>query len=150
MSPAEAIDFVQRHGVVLQAAHGPVPNLAEAIAGEPIRGSWWGHAKGREIFRAAQAISESPDVLVCRFIDGKVTYVHRRVWAALVKLAPRLGKGRLARVWDEHTESGAHVSRRIPFPKWVPRDVMEEAETLTVIEAEQVLSSVGAWRGRSR
>ena len=28
---------------VLQAARGPAPNLAEAIAGEPIRGSWWGH-----------------------------------------------------------------------------------------------------------
>src|SRR5437870_3733978 len=125
MSPRQAIAFVKRHGIVLQAARGPVPSLAEAIAGEPIRGSWWGHAKGRFIFRAVQAVSESPDVLVCKLIDNKVTYVHRRLWPALVKLAARLGKQRLARVWDEHTESGAHASRQLAFPQWVPADVVK-------------------------
>ena len=85
----KAIAFVERHGVVLQAARGPVPSLAEAIAGESIRGSWWGHAKGREIFRASRAVCESPEVLVCKLVDNKVTYVHRRVWPALIKLAPR-------------------------------------------------------------
>ena len=43
----------------------------KAIAGGPIRGSWWGHAKGRTIFRAAQAVCECPDVLVCKLIDDK-------------------------------------------------------------------------------
>ena len=130
------------HGVVLQAARGPVPSLAEAIAGGPIRGSWWGHPKGREIFRATRAVCESPDVLVCKLIDDKVTYVHRRLWPALVKLAPRFAKEQLARVWDEHTETGAHASRQVPFPDWVPRAVMEEAERLSTLEAERVLSKV--------
>jgi hypothetical protein len=40
MSPKEAIAFVKRHGIVLESARGPVPSLAEAVAGEPIRGSW--------------------------------------------------------------------------------------------------------------
>jgi hypothetical protein len=146
VSPKEAIAFVERHGVVLQAARGRVPSLAEAIAGEPIRGSWWGHAKGRVIFRAARAVCESPDVLVCKLIDDKVTYVHRWVWPALVKLAPYFAKERLAKVWDEHTETGAHASRQIPFPDWVPRDVFEEAERLSPLEAEQVLSKVLAWK----
>jgi hypothetical protein len=146
MSPREAIAFVERHGVVLQAARGPVPSLAEAITGEPIRGSWWGHAKGRAIFQAARAVCESPEVLVCKLVDGKVTYVHRRVWPALVKLAPSFGKERLAKVWDEHTKSGAHVSRRVPFPKWVPSDVMKEAGTLSIQQAERILSTVLAWK----
>jgi len=124
----KAIAFVERHGVVLQAARGPVPSLAEAIAGETIRGSWSGHAKGREIFRASRAVCESPEVLVCKLVDNKVTYVHRRVWPALVKLAPRFGNERLAKVWEEHTNTGAHLSRQIPFPEWVPADVMKEAE----------------------
>src|SRR5262245_20107106 len=94
------------------------------------------------IFQATQALSESPDVLVCKLIDDKVTYVHRRLWPALVKLAPRLRKRQLAKVWDEHTESGAHVSRRIAFPKWVPSEVVEEAEVLSVAEAEQVLAAL--------
>ena len=44
--------FVEKHGVVLASGKGPVPNLAQAIAGEPIRGSWWAHERGKEIFRA--------------------------------------------------------------------------------------------------
>lgn len=142
MSPKEAIAFVKRYGVVLQAARGPVPSLAEAVAGGPIRGSWWGHPKGRIIFHAAQAICESPDVLVCKLIDGKITYVHRRFWPALVKLASRFQKDRLAKVWDEHTPSGAHVSRQVAFPEWVPSEVMKEAEMLSEAKAEHTLSAL--------
>jgi hypothetical protein len=137
MNPEEAVAFVKRHGVVLQAARGPVPSLAEAIAGGPIRGSWWGHPKGRIIFQAVQAVCENPEVLVCKLIDDKVTYVHRRVWPALVKLAPRFRKAQLAKVWDEHTESGAHASRQIAFPEWVPSEVMKEAEALSALLVRQ-------------
>ncbi len=140
MKPEDALAFVERHGVVLQAARGPVPSLAEAIAGGPIRGSWWGHPKGREIFRASATIGESPDVLVCRLVDGKVTYVHRRLWPALVALAGRFRRGDLAQVTEEHTPSGAHRARRQPFPDWVPRDVLAAAKRLPVPEAERLLA----------
>lgn len=139
MNPKSALALVRRHGVVLQAARGPVPCLAEVIAGGPIRGSWWGHPKAHEIFHAAQAICESPEVLVCKLVDGKVTYVHRRLWPALVKLASRFRKDQLARVWDEHTPSGAHRSRRTAFPGWVPTEVMREGKALSVAEAEKAL-----------
>ena len=33
MNQKEPLAFVERHGIVLQAARGPLPNLAEAIAG---------------------------------------------------------------------------------------------------------------------
>ena len=59
VSPRDAIAFVERHGVVLEAARGPVPSLAEAIACEPIGGSWWGHAKGGQIFRRACVATDS-------------------------------------------------------------------------------------------
>ncbi len=140
MSPREAIAFVKHHGIVLETARGPVPSLAEAIAGGPIRGSWWGHPKGRTIFRAAQGVSESPEILVCKLIENKVTFVHRRLWPALVKLAPRFRKAQLAKVWNEHTKSGAHVSRRTNFPEWVPTEIIKQAETLSATEAEQLLA----------
>lgn len=153
MTAEEAVAFVKRHGVVLQAARGPVPSLAEAIAGGPIRGSWWGHPKGRDIYRAAEAIGDSADILVCKLVDGKVTYVHRRLWPALVKLAGRFRKGQLAKVWNEHTPSGAHRSRRVAFPEWVPGNVMREAEALSVSGAEALLSQLLPWgvkRGKGR
>jgi hypothetical protein len=89
----QGLVFVRRHGIVLQAARGPVPSLAEAVAGGPIRGSWWAHAKGHQIFRIADAVSESDEVLVCKLVEGKVTYVHRRLWPALVRLASRVSEG---------------------------------------------------------
>ena len=142
MTPKQGLAFVERHGIVLQAARGPVPSLAEEIAGGPIRGSWWGHPKGQEIFRVAEEICESGDVLVCKLVDGKVTYVHRRLWPALVKLAARFPKAGLARTWNEHTATGAHRSRKEAFPKWVPAEVSEEAAALTAEEAERQLASV--------
>jgi hypothetical protein len=150
MTRAQAIAFVKRHGVVLQAARGPVPSLAEAIAGGPIRGSWWGHPKGQAIFEASEAISERDDVLVCKLIDGKVTYVHRRVWPALVKLAARFPRPALAKVWSEHTPSGAHRTRRIAFPTWVPAEVATEAEALSVADAERLLAPLLASGGTER
>jgi hypothetical protein len=139
MNQKEALAFVERHGIVLQAARGPLPNLAEAIVGGAIRGSWWGHPKGKEIFRTVKAICQSPDVLVCKLVEGKITFVHRRLWPALIKLASRFRKEQLAKVWDEHTPSGAHQSRRKQFPGWEPSEVMKEAEALSVAEAEKIL-----------
>ena len=146
MSPREVVAFVEKHGVVLQAARGSVPSLAEAVAGERIRGSWWGHPKGREIYRAAQAVCESPAVLVCKLVDGKITYVHRRLWPALVKLASRFPRARLAKVWDEHTPRGAHRSRRLAFPAWVPPDVAGQAKRLPLPEAEAILAPLLGFR----
>jgi hypothetical protein len=140
VKPQDALAFVERHGIALQAARGPVPSLAEEIAGGPIRGSWWGHPKGKEIFHAARAVCDSPDVLVCKLVGGKITYIHRRLWPALVKLADRLPKKQLARVWEEHTPGGTHRSRQMPFPKWVPPEVLKKATELSVSEAERILS----------
>jgi hypothetical protein len=139
VTPAQGLAFVKRHGVVLQAARVAAPSLAEAIAGGPISGSWWAHPAGHDIFRVADAVSDSDDVLVCKLVDGKVTYVHRRLWPALVKLASRFDKQRLAKIWNEHTQTGAHKSRAIAFPKWVPDDVKQAAAALSVAAAEAQL-----------
>lgn len=142
MTPKQGLAFVKRHGIVLQAARGPVPSLAEEIVGGPIRGSWWAHAKGNEIYEVADAISESKDVLVCKLVDGKISYVHRRLWPALVKLSTRFPKERLAKVWNEHTKGGAHRSRATEFPKWVPADVALAAKALSQADAERALAPI--------
>ncbi len=70
MTPRQAIAVVRKHGVVLEAAAGPVPSLAHAVAGEPLRGNWWAHPRSREIFALTRAVRDSDEVLVC--------CVHRR------------------------------------------------------------------------
>ena len=74
---------------------------------------------------------ESGDVLVCKWIDGKVTYVHRRLWPAIVRIADEIGRDRLEEVRSVHTESGKHENVRTPFPDWVPKAVAERARALS-------------------
>ena len=94
-----------KHGMLLQSARGPLPNVAEMIAGEPIRGSWWNHPASRSIFDALNQLAESPDVVRMRLVNGKVTLVHRRLWPALVRIADRFPAKNLTAIHEEHTAS---------------------------------------------
>ena len=107
---------------------GRLPNVAELIAGEPIKGSWWGHPQGHAIFNELQLLDESPDVVRLRLVGGKVTLVHRRLWPALVRVADRFAPKQLAALHEEHTPSGAHRVVEQPFPEWVPADVMRRCQ----------------------
>jgi hypothetical protein len=141
MSFADALGFVERHGVVLESArHARIPSLATAIAGEPIRGRWWSNPHGKAIFRLTRAVRDADDVLVCRLVGDKVTFAHRRVWPALVRLADRLNPSRLARICEMHGESGAHRVEEIPFPRWVPADTSADAKRMSDSEARIALA----------
>jgi hypothetical protein len=48
----------------------------------------------------------------------------------------------LAQVRQEHTPSGRHANREVPFPGWVPPDVAREAKAMGEKEA---LAAFGAW-----
>jgi hypothetical protein len=105
-------------------------------------GSWWGHAKGHEIFWLTRAVRDSSDVLVCRLVAGKVTYVHRRLWPAVVRLAGCFAPDDLAALHEVHTRRGRHELRLVPFPRWVPADVKRGARCLSEAEARAAL---GPW-----
>ena len=131
----EELDWLREQGVVMQSARGPVPSLAERVAGGPIRGSWWGHPSGHEIYRVLDEVRASPDVVAVRLIGGKITLVHRRLWPALARVAERFPPERVAALDEVHTASGAHRTMEIPFPDWVPAEDLSAAALLTVDEA---------------
>jgi hypothetical protein len=141
MTSRQALAFIRQQGVVLEAARGPAPSLAEIIAGEPV-GSWWSHPKSREIFALTRGIRDSDDVLVCRLFKGKVTFVHRRLWPALVRTAGRLPPDRISRVREIHTSAGRHATSEVPFPEWVEPSVQEAARRLT---EETALAKLAPW-----
>jgi hypothetical protein len=138
----DALAFVRQHGVVLASAKGPAARLTEAIVGKPIKGSWWAHPQSHRIFGILGAVAASENVLVCRLVNGRITLVHRRLWPAMVRLARRFTPGQLAQVCEEHTPSGRHVSRQVPFPRWVPSDVAAQAKSMSEQEA---LAAFGSW-----
>jgi hypothetical protein len=142
VTPTEAVAFVQKHGVVLESANGQVPSLAQAIIGDKIKGSWWAHPRGKEIFQITRIVRESDQVLVCRLISGKVTLVHRRLWPALVRCAKHFRPEQIAQLVEQHTPSGKHVSKAMPFPGWVPSDISAQASTLDEESALDALKSI--------
>lgn len=79
----ECMQALSRHGL-LMLQDASLPSVVTIVAGAPVKGSWWGHARGHAIFNASQAIEEHADVAVAKLVDGKVTYLHRRLWPALV------------------------------------------------------------------
>ena len=135
----DALAFIRRHGVVLESAKGPVPNLADAVAGTPIRGSWWKHRDSKKIFQATRKVRSSEHVLVCRLVGGKVTYVHRRLWPAIVRLAGSFGKEALAAIREEHSASGEHQLKKLQFPKWVPSLTRRRAKSMSETQAAKQL-----------
>ena len=69
MDLAGARALLRERGVVTLTAAPGVPSLVEAIAGAPVRGSWWGHPKGKLIFNVSSALAEHEDVLALKLVD---------------------------------------------------------------------------------
>lgn len=63
------------------------PSIVALVTGEPLSGSWWSHPLAHEIFGAVGAIAAHPDVLACKLMSGKVTFVHRRLWPSVFAVA---------------------------------------------------------------
>jgi hypothetical protein len=80
---ARALRELKRHGLLL-LSDPALPSLVALVAGAPVRGSWWAHEKGKAIFAAAMQLEDHPDVALVRLVSGKVTFVHRALFPALL------------------------------------------------------------------
>ena len=138
----DALAFIRQHGVVLESAQGPVSNLADALAGTPIRGSSCNHPDSKKNYQATRQARSCKAVLVCRLVDGKVTFVHRRLWPAVVRLAKYFKKETLAGIHEEHSASGEHQLKELQFPKWVPASARQRAKSLSEAQAA---TQLGRW-----
>ncbi len=135
MTLRQAMDFIRYPGVVLQSAKGLEPSLAAQIVGGPIQGSWWSHPKGHEIYALIQKIHKSKAVLICTLANDKITYLHRRLWPAFVRMAKDFPAHALDMAVQVHLPSGQHQRQDVPFPAWVPETVQDAARQLSIRDA---------------
>ncbi len=84
MSP---LDLVRAKRIVLAAGKHDLPTVADLVAGEPVRGNWWSHPKGGDIFRVLNDLDDHEEVRTCRLVGGRVTFVHASLWPAVIRLA---------------------------------------------------------------
>ena len=84
-TPAQARAWIRKVGIATVSSHiKGVPCLVEAITGERIKGSWWGHPEGKLIFRLGEALDEAAGVASLKLLDGKATLIDSALWPALL------------------------------------------------------------------
>ncbi|MGE0171859.1 MAG: hypothetical protein AB7T49_03705 [Oligoflexales bacterium] len=75
--------MIESNGLLLQV-DGVFPSVAGIVAGRPIKGSWWSDPNAQGIFYVCGEVAEAPDIVVTRVVEGKVTFVHEKLWPALL------------------------------------------------------------------
>jgi hypothetical protein len=76
-----------------------------------------GHARGGGIFAAHETIADVHLTYVGFRLTGKLTFVHRRLSPALIRLADEIGRERPTAIIQGHTSSGARENITTPFPR---------------------------------
>lgn len=83
MNSASLLAVLSQRGMLL-LQDPAFPNVVSLVTGEVLRGSWWGHKQGHEIFDLLSSLEEHSDVVFVKLVSGKVTLVHRTLFPALL------------------------------------------------------------------
>ena len=141
MTPAAARAALERHGLLL-LQDARLPSLATLVAGAPVKGSWWGHPAGRDIFHIASALDDDGDVTTAKLLGGKVTFVHRKLFAALAAVGAERATWQLARL----PRPAASLLRRVDDEEALEASgpPAKELERRLLVAARQVHTDSGA------
>lgn len=129
-----------------------LPSVARIVAGEGLRGSWWGHEQAQTIFAVSEMLEDHQDVLVMKLISGKVTFVHRQLWGRVYSVGvaredwqlKNLSQGAklLLKTLDAQGTLQTNKLNKSFGPK--PGETAGDLELRLLIHAEQVHTESGA------
>jgi hypothetical protein len=71
--------------LLLQDPH--LPSVVTIVAGGPIRGSWLAAPSAHGTYAVLVALEDHPEILETKLVSGKVTFVHRDLWPAVLAVA---------------------------------------------------------------
>ena len=149
-----AIIALEEHGLLLQS-DSLLPNAVNILAGESVKGSWWVHPRGHEIFRDLNALADNENVLVTKLVSGKVTLVHKKLWQDFISIATARDR------WQKRDLSTAAIfllrsvdrkgilfTNEIAWPKRLEYakvgNATRELEQLLLVNAEEFHTDKGA------
>lgn len=138
---------LQQYGLLLEHDK-ELPSVTSIVAGEPIAGSWWGHRLGHQIYALIGELERRSGKLSAKIIDGKVTYVHDRLWPAFLSVAQADARERLAKVAQGAVELYACIEQYGPLradSEHVPgrrvRTPREQSKTIRALERQLLVHS---------
>lgn len=82
----DMLEVIRSLGLLLETDNA-FPSLATIVAGGPIKGSWMAHPMANEIYMVGRELKDHDEVLLVKLLSGKYTYVHSRLWPALIAIA---------------------------------------------------------------
>lgn len=145
-----ALAELRRSGILMKA-DAQRPSVTTMAAGEPIRGSWWGHSKSSVIFQALERLVDHPEVALTKLIDGKDTFVHRSRWPELLAKALQADASSLPpqtrQVLRRVKEAGSLTVEELKIPGLDPkarRDAIRALERRLLIYAREYHTEKGA------
>jgi hypothetical protein len=147
----QAQDALDRAGLLFMH-DARKPSLTALVAGEPIRGSWWGHPAGRRIFQVANALEDAGQALFVPLLSAKVTLVHRRLWPALVSVGETRAPWQMdpltprARELLEEVDRTGRVRASGPSSKALARALLVHAEQVHTAGGSHATELV-SWAG---
>jgi hypothetical protein len=130
-------------GLLLQT-DANLPNVCALVAGKPVRGSWWAHPRSHEIFRVNGELAEHPDVLVSKLISGKITYLHRPLWAAVMAIGRARESWQIERLSRDARNLLGAVDRKPVQTDRRWRKPASELETNLLVYSEQFHTAAGS------
>ncbi len=77
---------LERRELLLQAGR-EFASVANIVAGEEIRGSWWAHPKSNLIYWVCQDLEAHPRIAEARLLAGKVTQLWDTLWPHVAAIA---------------------------------------------------------------
>jgi hypothetical protein len=150
----DLLAVLDRDGLLL-LSDAALPSIVSLVVGGPVGGSWWGHPRGGEIYQLYNRLADSPNVLKVKLVSGKVTFVDRRLWPAIVAV----GRSRESWQVDGLSEACVALLRLVDdvgelawddVPPLLPPDArsptraVKELESRLLIHASEVHTPTGA------
>jgi hypothetical protein len=83
---AKVLAALARHGLLLKQDKA-LPSVVGLVTGEALASSWWNHPFAHDILALLEALSDRPDAVETKLIGGKVTFVSKTLWPALLGVA---------------------------------------------------------------
>jgi hypothetical protein len=114
-----------------------LPSVSLLVAGEPVPGSWWSHPRGGTIFRVSEALDDRDDVVSVKLVSRKLTFVHRRLWPAL------LGIGQSGEPWQKKglTAAARSLLRRLDKEGSLRSDTLPSPDVARALEQRVLVFS---------
>ena len=118
------------------------PSVTGFVADDTGGRSWWAHPQAKQMYGLSCGLRDHPDVLMVKLVSGKVTFIHRPLWPAIVAI----GTAREPWQMEGLSKEAKALLKKAGEDRKVfsSGDPVRELETRLLVHAASVHTEVGS------